>query len=391
MNTLQMHYLSSILQGKREITEVEAITRALNLKLSNLKAPFLVAEVAPYYAGIKADIKDSLIHDCADFVGRSMKRAGFITYYIVNEYDNVQVIITQVTDAVESLAEKVFMEIRNKLQLHFELDSFIGIGSIVFRIIDISTSAHDAAEMLSYKYTYAEQGVVNVKNLIRFSHSPNYSSNIRFDRVIGCFQDGNIGRMAQRLNELIIEIRNRPNVSDNAIKRTFIELAVSVLHVAANADVNTDRIIQGVDIYQWILEQQHTEILTEWFIKLCEELHEGMQKHVETTEKSIVQFACQFIDEHIDQQELGLAAISEAAGLSTYYFSKLFKKEKGIGLSNYISVTRIDLAKRLLSTTELTLTDIARQSGFTSAPYFCQVFKKTIGITPGEYRRTTRI
>lgn len=390
MNIQQLHYLSSILQGKREITEDEAIVRAAKLRLSHLQPPFLVAEAAPYYAGVKAAEKDDLIQECADYIKSILNRRGFTAYYFVNEFDNVQIIFSSLLPSLEVQMEEALINIRNKLQFRFELDSFIGIGSVVNTITSISTSAQEAAEMLAYKFTYAEQGVANIKNLIRFSHSPNYSSDIRFDRVIGCFQDGNIGKMAVRLHELVEEVRNKPDASGTAIKRTFIELTVSVLHVAANANADTSAVTGDIDIYRWILDQQDTEVLAEWFIKLCEELHTLMEECLESTERNIVQAACIFIDDHIDQQELGLNAVSEAVGLSSFYFSKLFKREKGIGLSNYISSSRIEHAKRLLEETELRLSDIALQSGFSNARYFSQVFRKAAGITPGEYRRTAR-
>ena len=390
MNILQLHFLSSVLQGKRELLEEEAQIRAQALNLNNLFSPYLVAEVAPYYAGVRAEKKDTLIRDCADYVGHLLRKKGLITYFIVNEYDNIQVIITKINEELEKTIEETFIDIRNKLQLMYELDSFVGIGPVVKQITEISYSAHMASEMLAYKFTYAEQGVVNIKNLIRFSHSPNYSSNVRFDRVIGCFQDGNLGRMAVRLNELITDIRNRPNVSSTAIRRTFIELTVSVLHMATNADVATDDIIQGLDVYKWILEQQHTEILTDWFIKLCEELHKAMEKNLEQTEESIVLSACQFVQSHIEQQDLSLSAVSDSVGLSTFYFSKLFKKEMGIGINSYISSCRIEHAKRMLTISDLPIAQIALQCGFSTTAYFSQVFKKTTGMTPGEFRRSAK-
>ena len=390
MNNLQLHFLSSILHGKREMSEEEASIRISILKLTYLTPPFLVAEVAPYYVGVKADRKDSLIRECADYIGRFLKKSGFSAYYIVNEYDNVQIIITNIkTENITSI-EEAFFAVRNKLQLSYELDAFIGIGSLVWKVTDISASARDAEEMLAYKYTYAEQGVVNIKNVIRFSHSPNYASDIHFDRVIGCFQDGNIGKLSHRLEELIENVRNKPNVSKTAIKRTFIELTVSILHLAANADVDTGKVLGDAEIYQWILDQQHTEILSAWFISLCEELHSQMQTQRESAEKNIVQSASLFINENIERQDLGLSLVSESVGLSPYYFSKLFKKEKGIGLSNFISNTRIDHAKELLVNTVIPLSEVALQSGFSSAPYFSQVFKKTVGSTPGEFRRKAR-
>lgn len=382
-----MHYLSSILKGKREITEDEAQRRAAYLRMV-LEPPFLAAEVAPYYIGIKAEKKDELIQSCADYVRSLLSKAGFSAYYYINEYDNVQVLFYSLSDSQLSGLEDALIDVRNKLQFRYELDSFIGIGSQVDILTEISSSANDASEMLAYKFTYAEQGVVNIRNLIRFSHSPNYASNIRFDRVLGCFQDGNIGKMSIRLNEFIEEIRGKPNASQTSIRRTFIELTVAVLHVAANADVDTDKVINGLDIYQWILEQEHTEILLEWFIRLCEDLRIKMQDQLESTEKNIIQNACGFIEEHIES--LSLEQVSDAVGLSPYYFSKLFKKEKGIGFSNYISLIRIAHAKQMLEESELTLTDVALQSGFSSTPYFSQVFKKQEGMTPGEYRRAVR-
>ncbi len=387
MNNMQLHYLSSILSGKREITEEEAHLRAEHLKLSALVSPFLVAEIAPYYTGIRAEEKDELIQACANYVRYLLTRADFSAYYYINEFDNVQVLFLGTTSDVEDKLEEILIDIRNKIQNRFELDSFIGMGSVVNSITAISVSANEAAEMLAYKFSYAEQGVVNIKNLIRFSHSPNFASNIRFDRVIGCFQDGNIGKMAVRLGELIEELRNRPNASKTSIRRTFIELTVSVLHVAANADVDTYEVVKGLDIYQWILEQQHTEILFDWFVKLCEELHTKMQAQIESSERSIIQNACTYIDDHIDRQDLSLQDVSRSVGLSTYYFSKLFKKEKGLGLNNYITYVRLDQAKQMLVNTSFTVGDIAAQCGFSTAQYFSLVFKKNVGVTPSEFRR----
>lgn len=387
MDNLKLHFLSSILKGKREITEEEARRRAIHLRFV-LESPFLVAEVAPYYSCIKAEDKDELIQACADYVESLLTKAGFSAYYFINEFDNVQVLFYCLTDLQLANLEDALIDVRNKLQFRYELDSFIGIGAQVDNLTAISSSANDASEMLAYKFTYAEQGVVNIRNLIRFSHSPNYASNIRFDRVLGCFQDGNFGKMSVRLSELIEDIRNKPNASQTSIRRTFIELTVAVLHVAANADVDTDKVINGLDIYQWILDQNRVEMLSEWFIRLCENLRVKMQDQLESTEKNIIQNACGFIDEHIES--LSLEQVSDAVGLSPYYFSKLFKKEKGIGFSNYISLKRISHAKQMLEETELPLTDVALQSGFSSAPYFSQVFKKEEGMTPGEYRREAR-
>ena len=258
MDMLQFHFLSSLLHGKREISKEEASIRAHALGLVNLLGPFTVAVVAPVYAGIGATEKDATIQMCVNSIRKKMEKSGHVVYCLANEYDNIQIIVNLCSEETNESIERELIQIREHLWKHYSLDAFIGIGSCVKHITEISVSANEASEMLAYKFSYADQGVVNIRNMIRFSHSPNYSSDIRFDSVIGCFQDGDLGRMAIRLEELVEEIRYRPNVSKTAIRRAFIELTVSVLHVAANADVDTESVIHGLDIYKWVLEQQHT-------------------------------------------------------------------------------------------------------------------------------------
>lgn len=68
------------------------------------------------------------------------------------------------------------------------------------------------------------------------------------------------------------------------------------------------------------------------------------------------------------------------------YLSKLFKRETGQNLSDYILEVRMIKAKDLLSQLELSVTDIADRVGFQDAGYFSSTFKNYFGLTPHEYR-----
>ena len=242
-------------------------------------------------------------------------------------------------------------------------------------------------EMLAYKYQYADRGVINIINTSRFKHYSVYGEDIMFTRVLGMFQDRNLGGMANRLDELIDSIRNRPGVSSTAIKRTIIELAVNILHIASNSDVDVDAITGDLDIYTWVLKQNHTEVLTEWLLNLSSELLDHMEKRKENDEKEIITQASDYIANHLSEPDLSLQSVSEAVRLSASYFSQLFKAETGIGVKNYIIDSRVSKAKLLLKETNLKSEDIALQTGFTSASYFGKAFKRSTGMTPNTYRK----
>jgi len=80
----------------------------------------------------------------------------------------------------------------------------------------------------------------------------------------------------------------------------------------------------------------------------------------------------------------------EVAGLfkiSSNYLSNLFKSQSGISFNTHINQLRIKRACHLLRNFNQTLDEVAFNCGYHETGYFCRVFKKHIGCTPGQYRR----
>ena len=83
---------------------------------------------------------------------------------------------------------------------------------------------------------------------------------------------------------------------------------------------------------------------------------------------------------------LTIAEIADYLNISESYLSKLFSKEMGISLSEYIINLKIDKAKNLLQYSEYSIVDIANYLSFSNQSHFIQVFKKQTGLTPHKYR-----
>lgn len=383
----QSHFVRSIMDGKREIREEEALIRKEKLSLHHLLVPCAVICVSPYYTKIRAEEKDDGIYNGLEYVRKFLCKEGYLSLCLTNSYDNIQIILPTIANKLtEHHLDALFIRLHNKFNHHFGLELFIGIGSEAVKYADISRSSIEATEMLAYKYQYADRGVISILNTARFKHYSVYGENIMFARVIGRFQDGDLPMMSVRLAELIEFIRQRPTVSKTAIKRTFVELAVNILHIAANADIDVDAVIGDADIYSWVMRQNHTEVLTEWLLNISGKLLDQMDKRQDTEEKEIIKQSCEFILQHLGDPNLSLQMVSGAVGLSSAYFSQLFKTEKGIGLNSYITECRILQAQKMLQDGEKKIIDIALQLGFTTATYFGRVFKRSTGMTPKEYR-----
>lgn len=85
--------------------------------------------------------------------------------------------------------------------------------------------------------------------------------------------------------------------------------------------------------------------------------------------------------------KITLGDIANAVHLSPAYFSELFRQKMKITVSQYLLELRIDYAKKLLDSTNDSITDICFASGFTSLSNFMKIFKKITNTSPLKYRK----
>ena len=86
-------------------------------------------------------------------------------------------------------------------------------------------------------------------------------------------------------------------------------------------------------------------------------------------------------------RNIGRSEIAKALYLNPEYLSRLFKREMGIGLSEYLTQERMRLAQSLLKNTSFPISIIASRVGYVNFSHFAKVFKQEFGVSPSEYRK----
>jgi len=92
-----------------------------------------------------------------------------------------------------------------------------------------------------------------------------------------------------------------------------------------------------------------------------------------------------YLNEHSDQ-EISLNRLAEIFNMNSSYISQFFKNNTGMNYHAYLTLLRINRAKELLSTTRMSITEIADVTGFADYRVFTKVFKRVEGMKPSEYR-----
>ena len=104
----------------------------------------------------------------------------------------------------------------------------------------------------------------------------------------------------------------------------------------------------------------------------------------ENYQKSLFNSVAQFIQEHLNT--VSIEALTKAFGYSPDYFNKLIKKHSGLTYSNYLIRERVELSKKLIANSDLTIEDIIVQCGYNNKGFFYKKFRELVGCNPLEYK-----
>ena len=90
--------------------------------------------------------------------------------------------------------------------------------------------------------------------------------------------------------------------------------------------------------------------------------------------------------EHL-AEDFNLDQLAAQAGVSKFYFTRLFKNAKGVSPSRYLLTLRMDEARRLLRETKRSVVEIALDVGYTNPSHFARFFRRETGLSPSDYRQ----
>ena len=112
-----------------------------------------------------------------------------------------------------------------------------------------------------------------------------------------------------------------------------------------------------------------------------------VQKEEGISEEQPILRIVRYMQEHLSE-EISLTVLADQFHLSAQYISQLFKNEIGVNFLAYLTNIRMELAKKLLLSTSLSIAEISDKTGYSDYRVFTKVFKKTEGVTPSQYRQS---
>ena len=116
-------------------------------------------------------------------------------------------------------------------------------------------------------------------------------------------------------------------------------------------------------------------------------LKNSKQSYLGRSKENEIEKAKRFIDENFANPALSVEELAKSVGISETYFRRLFKAKYKTTPSQHLLSVRLENARMLMKYSFVSINDCALQSGFSSSQYFCRIFKREFGISPGKYKR----
>ena len=188
------------------------------------------------------------------------------------------------------------------------------------------------------------------------------------------------------LNDAKRIMHETKNISGLDVKTELLRLAHNYMDWFELLDTSLDKSGKAAyfsEMYEHCINlDQAFELLEETIIKTLLEV----LNHLKSREIKPVAYAKHYIEKN-KGIDIKLEELAKNAGFSYSYFSYLFKKETGKTLTEYIQMVRIETAKKLLVEKERNVSEIAELVGYSDIKFFTKQFKKTLGVSPNEYRK----
>ncbi len=172
---------------------------------------------------------------------------------------------------------------------------------------------------------------------------------------------------------------------------TEAEALVERLGLHSRQTVGTDvrfceligSIIRELQLKRPLAEELASALLRELLTRMARRKHEA---HTNRAHSAVIERAVSEIERRFSEP-LTVTALATQFNCEVCWFSRLFRRQMGISPQQYLIGVRMAKARELLCTTDCTVSEVARLTGYENPLYFSRLFSKQCGCAPREYRK----
>lgn len=278
---------------------------------------------------------------------------------------------------------EIVKESRRVMGIHLA----IGVGKIKDQILKCSDSFQESREALLYRKMTGDGDVIYMEDIDTTEPEEKIPDRSVLDDLFTAVKFGKQADTRKAMERIRLQVS-----AGGMRKSDYQAYCIRILNVLVmlmqQQGIESEEIFGGIpDYLNILLQYDRPEEFLNWMEASCLKIGRAYEGQRDTKEKTIVEVAQEHIQKGYGDPEISLEKVASQVGLTTTYFSSLFKKETGESFVEYLTRVRMEEAMRRLKETNEKIYVIAEQTGYPDPGYFSHVFKKRYGFSPIQYRR----
>ncbi|MFU1795504.1 helix-turn-helix domain-containing protein [Paenibacillus azoreducens] len=254
------------------------------------------------------------------------------------------------------------------------LSCYIGKSSSIYDIADtygqLLEMEYNNLNKSNQVYTLAAQGTQSIKAMIP-----------RISTWTILLEQGKLEELQREIRSRITEMGKMPGLSLNELegfRHEFMQMVHYILHKNGLSAFELFQDQEGLLLSAQPRNLQQMEALSLQLVRIIyDQLH---QNH------SVIQRVKYYITENLGEQ-ITREQLASYVHLNPAYLSRLFKREVGESITDYILHVRMSLAKDLITTTSIPISDVAKTFGYHNFSHFSKMFRKVYQVSPQQFRQ----
>jgi two-component system response regulator YesN len=336
-----------------------------------------------------AEEKNKLMECEKDIINKIFK--NFFEDYIILDYDSSSVLIFVSNypnidkQYIKQLYRKIYATSKNILETSVDI--------LMTQVFDKSNNIYLCIEQLKQInnfYYYNNTDIVFYDEIDQELYNDSFDiSNIinELSKALTSYNTENIDFVFEKLITLLITSKPKKQNAINCCIRIY-NYIIATLQSLDNPKAFNESFSNSSNTINQLMSSGTFEDAIVWLKQLNTTIN-NYNLLVTSKSNNLIDHAKEFILEHIDTK-LTLNSVANYLNITPSYLSYLFKKECNRNFVDYTNQLKIDKACKLLNEKQHLIYEIAYMLGFDNAYYFSKIFKKYKGITPKEYLQKTK-
>lgn len=261
----------------------------------------------------------------------------------------------------------------------------IGFSSEIHKLVHLADACEQAVTALHYcTLQQPEGGIIHYSNISDLEKEKIYYPMEKEAQLLRNIRMGMREKVEEALDRVYrINFKER-HLSGGMIRQLLVKMLNTVYTLADTAysedtQEQTSLGWMSRNVLQTKNSTDAFRILREMMLSICDTC--GKQKEGELRRRIV-----SYIGENFRDPDLSLEKMAADFDMSYHHLSRLFNECMQMNFASYLAGLRLEYASELLKTSQLSVEQVAQQTGFLQSGTFIRVFKKYYGVTPGKYR-----